>query len=216
MEHETAIKLKATERYFLGELTGADRDGFEEHFFTCAECAEDVRAMTVFAANAKAAFRAESAAPVSPAFLSGKTFWLSAALNVALLLGAAYGLLLFLPQMKQELAEARAPQFIQDVPVLGQSRGESAVREIASATRQIVFSFYLRDHFQNISYELKDPSGSAGPRIVLPAPPKEDSAESHLSISTAGLKPGAYEIKFWGNAGSGETPIGQSTFKIGH
>ena len=99
------------------------------------------------------------------------------------------------PQMKQELAQARAPQFIQDVPVLGLSRGEIAVREIAPTTKQIVFSFYLPDQFQNISYELKDPSGSVGPRIVLPAPPREDSAESHLSISTAGLKPGAYETK---------------------
>ncbi len=213
MDHETAVQLRATERYFLGELTGADRDGFEEHFFICPDCAEDVRAMTVFAANAKAAFRADSASTI---FLSGKTFWLSAALNVALLVGAGYGLLRFVPQMKQELAQARAPQFVQDVPVLGQSRGESAVREIASTTKQIVFSFYLRDQFQNISYELKDPSGSVGSRIILRAPPKEDSAESHLSISTAGLKPGAYEIKFWGNNGNGEMAIGQSTFKIGH
>src|SRR6266851_9526262 len=98
MDHETAVQLKATERYFLGELTGADRELFEEHFFICPDCAEDVRAMTVFAANAKAAFRADSASTI---FLSGKTFWLSAALNVALLVGAGYGLLRFVPQMKQ-------------------------------------------------------------------------------------------------------------------
>src|SRR5579872_4547415 len=98
MDHETAVQLRATERYFLGELTGADRDGFEEHFFICPDCAEDVRAMTVFAANVKASFRAESAPPV---LLRGQAFWLSAALNVALLLVAGYGLLR-VPQIKQE------------------------------------------------------------------------------------------------------------------
>ena len=51
MDHETAVQTKATERYFLGEITGADREGFEEHFFLCQECADDVRAMTAFASG---------------------------------------------------------------------------------------------------------------------------------------------------------------------
>jgi hypothetical protein len=219
MDHETAVQLKATERYFLGELTGADLDGFEEHFFMCPECAEDVRAMTVFTANAKAVLREEAAPLVVPAgaflsSLSSRALWLSAALNVLFVSGLGYTLLKVTPEMRQELAAARAPQFVQDVPVLGLSRGEVIVREIAPTTRRVVFSFYLREQFQSISYELKDASGSVGQRRSLPAPPKEDSAESHLSISTAGLKPGDYEIKFWGINGSGETPIGQSRFKI--
>jgi hypothetical protein len=222
MDHETAVQLQATERYFLGELTGADLDGFEEHFFMCPECADDVRAMTVFTANARAVFREEAAPPVVPmgAFLSSlsnlskRALGLSAALNVLLLSGLGYTLLRVTPEMRQELAAARAPQFVQDVPVLGLSRGESVVREIAPTTRRVVFSFYLREQFQSISYELKDASGAVGQRRSLSAPPREDSTESHLSISTAGLKPGDYEIRFWGINGSGETPIGQSKFKI--
>ena len=123
-------------------------------------------------------------------------------------------MLKFSPQVKQELAEARAPQFVQDVPVLGVSRGDSTVREIAPSTRRIVFSFYLPEQFQSIAYQLKDESGSVGQRVILPAPPKEDSSESLFSLSTAGLKPGAYEIAFWGTNGATETPIGQSKFKI--
>jgi hypothetical protein len=216
MDHETAVQLKATERYYLGELTGADREGFEEHFFMCPECADDLRALTVFGANAKAVFREEMKPPAVPfgAFLSNRALWLSAAMNIALLLGLGYTLLKVTPQVKQELAEARAPQFVQDVPVLGVSRGDSAIREIAPVTRRIVFSFYLPEQFQSIAYQLKDESGSIGPRVILPAPPKEDSSESHFSLSTAGLKPGAYEIRFWGIKGAGEIPIGQSKFKI--
>ena len=214
MDHETAVQLKATERYFLGELTGEDRDGFEEHFFTCPDCAEDVRAMTVFAANAKAAMREESAPAVVPSFLPSKALWVSAVVNLGLMLWLGYALLKVNPQLERQVAQAMAPQFVQDVPVLGLSRGESAVREIAPTTQRIVFSFYLRDQFQSISYELKDASGAVGPRVILAAPPKEDSSESHFSISAAGLTPGVYQIKFWGNNGSGETPIGQSAFKI--
>src|SRR5947207_15968254 len=93
MDHETALRTSATERYFLGELTGQDRDGFEEHFFMCPECAEDLRALTVFAANAKAVFRQEAAGPTPQAewISSGRVLRLSAALNVALVLGGGYG-----------------------------------------------------------------------------------------------------------------------------
>jgi hypothetical protein len=216
MDHETALRTSATERYFLGELTGQDRDGFEEHYFMCPECAEDVRALTVFAANAKAVFRQEAAGPTPHAGLisSSRVLWLSAALNVALLLGVGYGLLKVRPAIRRELAEARAPQFVQDVPVLGVSRGLGAAREISSTTPRIVFSFYLTQPFRNIGYEVKEESGAVRFRQILPAPPKEDSGESHLSLSTAELKPGAYEIRFWGAVDSGETPIGQSKFKI--
>src|SRR6266568_8683944 len=115
MDHETAVQTGATERYFLGELTGQDRDGFEEHYFMCPECAEDIRALTVFAANARAVFRQPAAGPAPHAGMlaSGRVLWLSAALNVALLLGVGYGLLRARPEMKRQLADARAPQFVQ-------------------------------------------------------------------------------------------------------
>src|SRR5713226_5380168 len=201
MDHETAVQTNAPERYFLGEMTGADRDGFEEHFFMCPECAEDVRALTVFAANARAVFREKAAGPIPHPgmLLSGRALWLSAALNILLLFGFGYGLLRVQPEMKRELADARAPQFVQALPVMGVARGEGAAREISPSMRRIVFSFYLAKEFRSIGYELKDESGAVRLRQVLPAPPKEDSAESHISLSTAGLRPGAYDVRFWGD-----------------
>ena len=44
MSHDNAVATMAAERYLLDELTEAERDVFEEHYFTCPECAEDVRA----------------------------------------------------------------------------------------------------------------------------------------------------------------------------
>ncbi|HKE19964.1 MAG TPA: hypothetical protein VKB80_34055 [Kofleriaceae bacterium] len=52
MDHQEAISLGATERYALGTLDDAQREAFEEHFFGCLECAEDVRAATAVMAGA--------------------------------------------------------------------------------------------------------------------------------------------------------------------
>ena len=53
MDHESAGQTLATERYFLGEMTPEERDDFEGHFFSCAECANDVYTTFVFLENVK-------------------------------------------------------------------------------------------------------------------------------------------------------------------
>jgi hypothetical protein len=53
MDHESAIRIQAAERYTLQELDPASCEEFEEHFFACPECAEQVRAGAILAANAK-------------------------------------------------------------------------------------------------------------------------------------------------------------------
>jgi hypothetical protein len=42
MEHQEAMSTLASERYLLGEMTDTERISFEEHCFSCAECAQDV------------------------------------------------------------------------------------------------------------------------------------------------------------------------------
>ncbi len=53
MEHELAVKNQAVERYFLGEMPPGEQNEFEEHYFSCALCAEDVRATATFLERAK-------------------------------------------------------------------------------------------------------------------------------------------------------------------
>src|SRR4051812_31648442 len=43
MTHENALETLASERYLLGEMSELERHQFEEHYFSCAECAADVR-----------------------------------------------------------------------------------------------------------------------------------------------------------------------------
>jgi hypothetical protein len=72
MDHNLAHETYAAERYLLGEMSFEERDEFEEHFFGCRMCGENVEASTVFVENAKALFRDESL-KTSPA---AKPAWL--------------------------------------------------------------------------------------------------------------------------------------------
>jgi len=62
MDHETAIQMKASERYVVGDLASHERDAFEEHFADCSRCIDDVWMATTFAANARAVFREQAQA----------------------------------------------------------------------------------------------------------------------------------------------------------
>lgn len=58
-EHQQAIESMAAERYLLGEMTVEERDAFENHYFDCRVCAEDISTAAAFAANAREVAREE-------------------------------------------------------------------------------------------------------------------------------------------------------------
>jgi hypothetical protein len=76
MDHQIAVRNKLVERYLLNELGGKDRDDFEEHYFTCDECAEDVRQGAAFVANARTVLRDEPAARSQTAAVRPARNWL--------------------------------------------------------------------------------------------------------------------------------------------
>src|SRR5258708_18273126 len=43
MDHHLAVKSRACEKYLLGELSPDLRDAYEEHYFSCTECATQLR-----------------------------------------------------------------------------------------------------------------------------------------------------------------------------
>lgn len=56
MDHRKAIEIKASERYLLGEMTELEQHLFEEHYFSCEICAEDVRAGLTFREATRSVF----------------------------------------------------------------------------------------------------------------------------------------------------------------
>jgi hypothetical protein len=53
MDHDEAVRQKATEKYLLDELDAQQRDEFEEHLFDCQECALDLRSAAMFVEQTK-------------------------------------------------------------------------------------------------------------------------------------------------------------------
>jgi hypothetical protein len=54
MTHQEAIDTLASDRYLLDEMSDGERDTFEDHYFSCTECAEEIRSAEAMIAGAKA------------------------------------------------------------------------------------------------------------------------------------------------------------------
>src|SRR5258708_36304258 len=59
MDHNQALQLQAAVKYVLGELSQVQRDEYEEHYFDCAECAVDIKALATFADTTREVLRQE-------------------------------------------------------------------------------------------------------------------------------------------------------------
>lgn len=66
MTHADALRTLAAERYLLDEMPEIEKFAFEEHFFDCAECADDLRAGSAMRAGVKAAQSRPAAIPMVP------------------------------------------------------------------------------------------------------------------------------------------------------
>jgi hypothetical protein len=53
MDHKAAVSENRLERYLLRELSAEERDAFEEHYFSCPVCAQELVTAAKFIENAK-------------------------------------------------------------------------------------------------------------------------------------------------------------------
>jgi len=132
MEHEKTVQNLAVECYLLGEMAPEEREAFEEHYFECSVCAEDVRAASQFIEDAKDILAREFPAyqpERAPEPVRTRWNWLAwlqpqfAGAAIAVLLVVA-GVENFgtIPGLRKQLHEADVPRALPTTVLLAQTR----------------------------------------------------------------------------------------------
>jgi hypothetical protein len=161
MEHQQAVQNLAVESYLLGHMSPLERDAFEEHFFECSLCGEDVRAAAKFMEDARnilsasnlgeeagADDRLTSGRPIPDSFPTarkpggGRTpgwlVWLkpqfAAPALAALLLVVGLQSLRIIPSLKRQVEEAEAPQAVPSTVLHRAVRGDTSTLTVQKGT----------------------------------------------------------------------------------
>jgi Putative zinc-finger len=118
MDHDLAVKSQACEKYLLGELSPDLRDAYEEHYFSCAECATQLRMAAELVGAGQQIFAQTPAVAAGARIIQGSGGWLrwlrpAIAIPVlaTLLLVVGYQNLVMIPQLKESRAPRVLPMF---------------------------------------------------------------------------------------------------------
>jgi hypothetical protein len=211
MDHTQAIDGKFTERYLLGDLTPAQRDQFEEHFFDCAICADDVQIGAVFVDSARAVLREgpiseEAATSTSETVYAryGLPFQSAALAFVALLCVVGYENVVTIPHLKANGASGvRSPEILPSVSLVGLgSRAESNPVPAPLAT-DFVFEMEIPGGPEFSSYlcEIRDQADTLKFSVPVSAVQARDTVR--LAIPAGILTAAAYKLVVMGEKTGG-------------
>ena len=205
MDHHQAIKTHAAERYLLDELPPEDRDNFEEHYFMCSACAEEVRSAFAFADNVKVVLREQpetapqALAPGTSGFFA-RWSWLRPSMLTpalaALLLGVTlYQNVLVIPRIRQELAVATQPRVVPTVVARTATRGEDRPVDVSKDDRflQVILDIAPAAAVSSYTCEVYDAAG--GLRFTVPARAPSNGDSLHLSLPVDELESGKYAVR---------------------
>jgi putative zinc finger protein len=194
MEHDEATRLRAPERYALGELTDTERDQFEEHFFDCPACADEVRISAIFDANARSVFGQR----VAPSLIQ-PGWWQWVRLQPALASSMA-GLVFLLTagvtyevaverRLQQEVTELRSAQPYSSFFLRGVTRGQDQVLNLRRDSRFVGLSLDLAPEkkFDRYLAEIRTASQAVVFSIVTARPDLADQP-LHLLIPVSSLE----------------------------
>jgi len=200
MDHQQAIKMHAAERYLLEELSEEERESFEDHYFSCIECADEVKAAYTFADNAKAVM-ADWPAPVLRTERATFNFWqwlrpvLVPAMAVLLLGVTVYQSALVIPRLERQLETATAPRALPSVVARAATRGEPAVVELSPNDQfvQVILDINTTQPVSSYSSQVYDESGNL--RFTIASAVPSGGGSLNLLLPASELKPGRYTIK---------------------
>jgi hypothetical protein len=223
MEHTQAIQLKAAERYVLGELPRDLREQYEEHFFSCLECAEELHLAAAFVENSRAAMGSEPTMPpvrlpVAVAQRPAASGWFGAFLRpsfavpvfAALLMLVAYQTFLVIPRLKGTATQSvgalasAAPQTLASFSLItADSRGGEPLT-VSVALGQ-PFSLYFDippdGHYSSYSCVFENAAGKAEFSLNISAEQAKNAVQLLIPASSLGTGKHVLVVRGFGTQG---------------
>ena len=218
MDHSEAVRLQAAERYLLGELSREQRDDYEEHYFECAECAQELKTTAAFLEGARQVVREDAHARVvereKDRAKARWLAWLRPAYMVpafaALIIVIGYQNLRTIPQLKQAGSQATTAHVVKSFPLMSvraQGAGLTTVRVHWGEGFDLEADLPPAKTPEGYVCEVQDKTGRT--QFTLPVSAEEAKRTVHFSVPGGLLDAGQHSLVVFaaqsvGASGKGE------------
>ena len=215
MDHTEATQQQTAIKYVLGELRQVQRDAYEEHYFDCAECAIDIKALASFADTARETMLQERQLQegrksiVADAVPAGARWfaWLKPIVAVpafaVLLLIIGYQSFVSIPRAKEAAVGSASQILFNSHPLRGVNTAGEEGRTLSIRPDEaffLNFDFVPTRSFDSYIGQLEDAQG----RVLLRSKIAGANAnqEAHLPVPAGMLHRGKYVLAFYGDPGA--------------
>jgi Putative zinc-finger len=209
MDHSEVLRLKAVEKYILGELSPEDREQFEEHYFDCPECASDIKALARIRSASRMILEEDAAAEVSPRAQRKEHGWFAwlkpivAVPVIAALAAIAIFQAVTIPGLRERAAAGQTAQiYASSYRLQGTTRGEgnSQVTVPPNESFGLDLDFTPSAAFERYEGSLIDPTGK--PVLTFAVKGEDVNKELHLVVPAGVARSGKYALVFDGESGT--------------
>ena len=174
MTHSEAVQNSAAERYLLDEMSELERHSFEEHYFDCAECADEVHVGSMLREGVSAGLLGRSNVR-SIAEARNKSRLASRFLQPAVALPWAAAAMFALVAGYQTVRQSSLPpqistQALATITLRPDSRGAEPVVTLPAAGSVVTFALDV-DSADELTYDLKTSAGQTVASGRADAPP---------------------------------------------
>jgi hypothetical protein len=215
MDHAEAARKLAVEQYLLGELSGPEREEFEEHFFDCRECVEALEVGASFMQNARSVLQEDRAVQPSQQKIRWNwAFWTGWRLAPAAAM-AGWALACVLAGY-QFLGSSSQPSPFVIAPAVS-VKATRATQDLTFSRRQAMIALTVPHEWEETypSYQGEIERG-ADHRVLLSSRMGATPGDLAISIRPRGLDAGAYVLTLYGlREGTAEkTPVERVPFTL--
>jgi len=199
MEHTEAVRLHAAEKYLLGELSSAQREEYEEHYFDCSACAEELKTTVAFMESAKQLVRERAPQTAEDKRAAGWFPWLRPAFAIpvfaALLLFIGYQNSVTIPSLKQGASQSASARIVNSYSFMEVgARGEAALNIKVRPDEEFALEVDFPPVASAASYvgQIQDEAGHV--KFSLPASLEQAKSTVHVGVPAGSLQPGKYSF----------------------
>jgi len=206
MDHKLATDSMAVERYLLGELNPDERKEFEEHAFTCDECADGIDNGITFLDNGRALVEEEQRFPWGRRVRA----WFPTAVAAALTLVVGVQNIVTIPMLRQAVMSGQA---IQVLPMFDTDQARGATDKHPPAGKPWIFVVNIPSEktFPSYHCELRDVSGHVRASLTV----TEEQAKQAVPMLLSPLPAGSYILSIEGVREDGNrTPVDSYPIKV--
>jgi hypothetical protein len=176
MTHTEAVNTLASERYLLDEMTEPERNAFEDHYFTCLDCAADVRTGGVMREGVQAGLAAAPIAriatfvPAQKRVTARQPWYQSSALPWALAATLAIAVTYQAVPQRTDTSSS-APQVLTPITLRPASRGAIPAVSLGAGHVALALDVDIPAGTTELAYDLRDMAGQEvfGGRTLGPA-----------------------------------------------